>query len=117
MEQFKKVTLRIKGDTYERINASHLSAGAEVDKTFCVLDERAQRIAFLEEQVLQLQKEKRVLLDVSNQNNIMLDVLNSLADGLNLNVYKAHDEQPHTTVESAITKQKQRVTAMRHYTK
>lgn len=117
MEQFKKVTLRIKVETYEQINASNLTAGAEVDKAFETIEEQKQRLAFLEEQVLQLQKEKRLLLELSNKSNITLDMLNSLAVSLNLQMYQAYDELPHAITESALNKQKQRVDAIRHYTK
>ncbi|MCD2208582.1 hypothetical protein [Listeria booriae] len=115
MTKLEKITIRVQPDTYEKLKDSRLSYGAEIDRLFRLSNQQTKRVDELTDQVVALQKEKRLLLELSNKMNMVLDVLNTMVASLNVQEFIAHDMSPTEVLQAAILKQEGRVDSMRNY--
>ncbi|EAC8616833.1 hypothetical protein ACN2T2_003005 [Listeria monocytogenes] len=115
MTPLKKMTIRVHESTYERLKASRLSDGEEMERIFRSHDQHVKEVEKLNEQLVALQKEKQLLFEITNKMNITLDILNTIVSNMNVTDFIAHDVDATEVVQAAHLKQEGRVNAMRNY--
>ncbi|WP_270996110.1 hypothetical protein [Listeria seeligeri] len=115
MESLRKVTIRIREGTFQRLKESRLSDGEEVERVFQRHDQQEQKIEELTEQIIALQKEKKLLFEMSNKMNMTLDVLNTIVSSMDISGFIAHDVDPTEVMQAAGYKQEGRVKTLRNY--
>ncbi|WP_088816455.1 hypothetical protein [Listeria goaensis] len=112
----QKITVRIHPETYAIIQEDAQTNGACIDQAFQDMQTWKKREVDLVEQVKALQKEKKLLFELVNKMNILLDIQNTLVANLDVTDFIAHDVSPTEVVEAARLKQEGRISALRNYT-
>ncbi|EAE1273806.1 hypothetical protein Y229_14780 [Listeria monocytogenes] len=115
MEPLKKITIRVSETIFQRLKASRLSDGDEIERIFRQHDQHAQKVKELSEQLTALQKEKQLLFELSNKLNMTIDVLNTIIASMDITEFIAHDVDPTEVMQAAIYKQEGRIKTMRNY--
>lgn len=113
--EHKKITARISRETFELLKETRLSDGEEIDRVFRKYRQLQKEKELLQEKLIELQKEKKLLFEMVNKQNIMLDMLNTMTASLNIENFIAHDMNPTEVTEAALLKQEGRVRAMRNF--
>ncbi|MBK1962944.1 hypothetical protein D8X92_13710 [Listeria ivanovii] len=115
MDPLKKITIRVNETTFQRLKASRLSDGDEIERIFRQHDQQAQKLKELSEQLTALQKEKQLLFELSNKLNMTIDVLNTIIASMDITEFIAHDVDPTEVMQAAKYKQEGRIKTMRNY--